>query len=156
MLFLRRAHSPDHPPLDSNPLPTDCETGVPTNAPPGTSTQHQQDINQSIRFTLSIKKNVRDYTKRANCSRKTRYHIFSREFVCLKMPLTRVFPIGIHCSADSTEEMHIKRLVQEHNILMTPRTEPAHQFKTWHSELQLDAHLTQTSNTYTTKPTYYH
>ena len=26
----------------------------------------------------------------------------------------------------------------------------------WHSELQLDAHLTQTSNTYTTKPTYYH
>ena len=30
------------------------------------------------------------------------------------------------------------------------------QFKTWHSELQLDAHLTQTSNTYTTKPTYYH
>ena len=30
------------------------------------------------------------------------------------------------------------------------------QFKTWHSELQLDAHLTQTSNTYTMKPTYYH
>ena len=30
------------------------------------------------------------------------------------------------------------------------------QFKTWHSELQLDAHLTLTSNTYTTKPTYYH
>ena len=30
------------------------------------------------------------------------------------------------------------------------------QFRTWHSELQLDAHLTQTSNTYTMKPTYYH
>ena len=25
VLFLRRAHSPDRPPLDSNPLPTDYE-----------------------------------------------------------------------------------------------------------------------------------
>ena len=35
MLFLRRAHSSDRPPLDSNPLPTDYETRAPTNAPPG-------------------------------------------------------------------------------------------------------------------------
>ena len=36
VLFLRRAHSPDRPPLDSNPLPTDYETRALTNAPPGT------------------------------------------------------------------------------------------------------------------------
>ena len=35
MLYLRRAHSPDRPPLDSNPLPTDYETRALTNAPPG-------------------------------------------------------------------------------------------------------------------------
>ena len=35
MLFLRSAHSPDCPPLDLNPLPTDYETRALTNAPPG-------------------------------------------------------------------------------------------------------------------------
>ena len=37
VLFLRRAHSPDRPPLDSNPLPTDYETRELTNAPTGTT-----------------------------------------------------------------------------------------------------------------------
>ena len=36
VLFLRRARSPDRPPLDSHPLPTDYETRALTNAPPGT------------------------------------------------------------------------------------------------------------------------
>ena len=36
MLFLRRVHSPDCPPMDSNPLPTDYETRALTNAPPST------------------------------------------------------------------------------------------------------------------------
>ena len=36
VLFLRRAHSPDSPPLDSNPLPADYETKALANAPPGT------------------------------------------------------------------------------------------------------------------------
>ena len=36
VLFLRRAHSSDYPPLFSNPLPTDYETRALTNAPPGT------------------------------------------------------------------------------------------------------------------------
>ena len=36
VLFLRRAHSPGRPPLDSNPLPTDYETRALTNASPGT------------------------------------------------------------------------------------------------------------------------
>ena len=38
VLFLRRVHSPDHPPLESNPLSTDYETRAPTNVPPGTIT----------------------------------------------------------------------------------------------------------------------
>ena len=33
VLFLRRAHSRDHPLLDSNPLPTDYKTRALTNAP---------------------------------------------------------------------------------------------------------------------------
>ena len=37
MLFLRRAHSPDHPPQDSNLLPTDYETRALTYAPPGSN-----------------------------------------------------------------------------------------------------------------------
>ena len=36
VLFLRRAHCPDCPPLDSSQLPTDYETRALTNAPPGT------------------------------------------------------------------------------------------------------------------------
>ena len=36
VLFIRRAHSPDCPLLDSNPVPTDYETRALTNAPPGT------------------------------------------------------------------------------------------------------------------------
>ena len=36
VLFLRRAHSPDSHPLDSNPLPTDYEARALTNAPSGT------------------------------------------------------------------------------------------------------------------------
>ena len=40
MLFLRRAHSPDCPPLDSIPLPTNCETRALTNAPPGKQNGH--------------------------------------------------------------------------------------------------------------------
>ena len=35
VLFLQRAHSPDRPPLDSNPLPTDDKTRALANAPPG-------------------------------------------------------------------------------------------------------------------------
>ena len=34
MLFLQRAHSPDHPPLDSNLLPTDYGTRALSIAPP--------------------------------------------------------------------------------------------------------------------------
>ena len=37
VLFLKRAHSPDLPPLDSNPQPTDCETIALANEPPGTN-----------------------------------------------------------------------------------------------------------------------
>ena len=36
MLVLSRAHSPERPSQDSNPLPTDCETRALANAPPGT------------------------------------------------------------------------------------------------------------------------
>ena len=43
MLFLRRAHSPDCPPLDTNPLPTDNETRALTNAPPGRTETEQPE-----------------------------------------------------------------------------------------------------------------
>ena len=45
MLFLRRAHSPDSPPLDSSPLPADYKTRALTNAPSGTLTFVQDLVN---------------------------------------------------------------------------------------------------------------
>ena len=36
VVFLLRAHSPERPPIDSNPLPTVYETIALTNAPPRT------------------------------------------------------------------------------------------------------------------------
>ena len=42
VLFLRRAHSPDRPPLDSNPLLTDYEARTLTNAPPGISVDEEE------------------------------------------------------------------------------------------------------------------
>ena len=73
MLFLRRAHSPDRPPLDSNPRPTDYETRALTNAPhwqlwqldrthASKRSKHLHSLsisitigNAQIRFKLSVK-----------------------------------------------------------------------------------------------------
>ena len=56
MLFFRRVHSPDRPPLDSNPLPTDYETRAPTNAPPETG--EAKELHEVMKEALIRKKDA--------------------------------------------------------------------------------------------------
>ena len=48
MLFLRRAHSPDRRPLDSNPIPTDHETKALTNTPQGTTSDFLSTFHRPV------------------------------------------------------------------------------------------------------------
>ena len=58
MLFLRRAHSPDRPPLDSDPLPMDYETRALTNAPPGTRVQEDKITMESVGMSDEEERNT--------------------------------------------------------------------------------------------------
>ena len=51
VLFLRRAHRPDRPPLDSHPLPTDYETRALTNETPGSK---PKEINQKKTEIINV------------------------------------------------------------------------------------------------------
>ena len=52
MLFLRKAHRPDRPPLGSSPLSTDHETRALTNAPPGTIITTINNNNQMLSYPV--------------------------------------------------------------------------------------------------------
>ena len=82
MLFLRRAHGSDRPPLDYNPLPTDCETRALTIAPPGTVEKESgiiKRVNPSIGEKLELIKKLESWVSVEHICRLARMSVLDTE-----------------------------------------------------------------------------